>query len=87
MASNSTRQLCQAGTLPPCNVVVQITDLKDIYDKNQKKTLTGSEQRIVDSKVNMILSTSEQVRCVKVFVQRCPEAATKTNDTIGKLLQ
>lgn len=84
MPDVSALQEVNPRSLSPHHVVVQITDLKEIYDKNQKKTLTGSEQRIVDSKVNMIVSASTQIKNIKIYVQRCPEAASKTNDTIGK---
>ncbi|EDO31184.1 predicted protein [Nematostella vectensis] len=72
---------------PPSQVPeasVEVKDLKEVYDKTQKKTTaTGSEQRIADGVVHMVVKASAQLRSIRVFVRRVEEAAQKTNDTIG----
>ena len=53
---------------------VILKNLKDVYDKNQKKTLTGSEQRITNSRIDMVATATAEIRGLKVYVQRCPES-------------
>ncbi|XP_020603152.1 uncharacterized protein LOC110042142 isoform X1 [Orbicella faveolata] len=76
----------------PPDIQVEITDLKDVYDKFQiKKVLTSeeaeksstSEQRIAQGKVSGVVWTSGQIETITAFVQRTPEAAEKAHDTIG----
>lgn len=76
----------------PPDIQVEITDLKEVYDKFQiKKVLTSeeakksstSEQRIAQGKVNGVVWTSGQIETITAFVQRTPEAAEKVHDTIG----
>jgi cob(I)alamin adenosyltransferase len=62
---------------------VEVLDLKDVYDKVQKKTVEGSEQRIANGVINMAVSATAQVSAVRVFVRRCEKAAAKTSDKIG----
>ncbi|XP_068741084.1 uncharacterized protein [Montipora capricornis] len=62
---------------------VQILDLKDVYDKKTRRTLQGLEYRLEDSEVTVVLQASDEISSVRAFVQRCPEAAIRTHDTIG----
>lgn len=68
----------------PCEAEVKVLDLKEVYNKDQKKTLTGSEQRIVGSRVQMLATTTKQFVSVRVYVERSHEAIKKTHDTIGR---
>ncbi|XP_031553759.1 uncharacterized protein LOC116290795 [Actinia tenebrosa] len=65
------------------DVQFEVFDLKDIYDKVQKKTAEGSEQRIANGVVNMAATATAQISAVRVFVRRNEKAALKTNDRIG----
>jgi len=65
---------------------LNVLNLKEIYDKVQKKTTNGSEQRIAHGVVNIEIKTTAQVSKVAVYVRRCATAAEKTNDTIGMYL-
>ena len=60
-------------------------NLKEIYDKNQRKTLTGSEQRISKARIDMVATATAEIRRIKVYVQRCPESTRKTGDSVGEL--
>ncbi|KAK2551901.1 hypothetical protein P5673_027148 [Acropora cervicornis] len=62
---------------------VQIMDLKDVYDKKTRRTSEGLEYRLEDSEVTAVLQASQEINCVRAYVQRCPEAAIRTHDTIG----
>ena len=64
-------------------IEVQIIGLKDIYNKKTRKTIEGPENRLEDSEVTVAIYPSEKITCVRAYVQRCPEAAIKTHDTIG----
>ena len=66
---------------------VVLKNLKDVYDKNQKKTLTGSEQRITYARIDMVATATAEIRRIKVYVQRCPESIRKTGDNIGEYLR
>ena len=65
---------------------VQILDLKDVYDKKTRRTFQGLEYRLEDSEVTVVLQASDEISSVRAFVQRCPEAAIRTHDTIGRHL-
>lgn len=65
------------------DVEVQIIGLKDIYNKKTRKTLKGSENRLEDSEVTVVVQATENITCLRAYIQRCPEAAIKTHDTIG----
>ena len=65
-------------------VEVQIIDLQDVYDKKTKRTPEGLEYRLEDSKVTVVVHASEEITCVRAYTQRCPEAAIRTHDTIGR---
>ena len=66
---------------------VQIMDLKDVYDKKTRRTSEGLEYRLEDSEVTAVLQASQEINCVRAYVQRCPEAAIRTHDTIGGQLE
>ena len=82
MESTSTTTL---NKVPEVEVEVQIMDLKDVYDKKTKKTFEGLKYRLDDSEVTVVLQASETITSVRAYTQRCPEAAMRTNDTIGML--
>ena len=72
--------------VPEVEVEVQILDLKDFYDKKTKKTLEGLEYRLENSKVTVVVQASDEITSIQAYTQRCPEAAIRTHDTIGKLV-
>ena len=74
------------NVMPSPDAQVDCRDLKSVYDKIQRKTLKGSEQRVADAKVNMVASATAQIVHITVYVQRCPEAVKKRNDDIGKFM-
>lgn len=76
--------VCDTEGDDPIPVVLDIKNLKGIYQKKTRKTSTGFEHRLVNSKVNMTVTAQAQIRCVKCYVRRCLEAAKRTHDTIGK---
>ena len=71
--------------VPGVDVEVQIWNLRDVYDKRTKKTPNGFEYRLEHTNVTIDARASIQLQSLQVYVQRCPEAAIKTHDTIGKL--
>ena len=73
--------------VPEVELEVQIVDQKDVYDKKTKKTLEGLEYRLEDSKVTVMVQASDEITSVRAYTRRCPEAAMRTHDTIGRLLQ
>lgn len=70
--------------VPDVEVEVQIIDLKDVYNKKTKKTLDGLEYPLEDSIVNVVIEASDEITSVQAYVRRCPDAAIKTHDTIGR---
>lgn len=64
-------------------VRVQILNLMDIYDKKTTKTSGKYEYRLGSSEVTIVAHSSEEIKRVRVYVQRCPEAAVRTHDTTG----
>ena len=67
-------------------VRVQILNLMDMYDKRTVKTSGKYEYRLGWSEVTIVARASKEIKRVRVYVQRCPEAAARTNDTTGTLL-
>lgn len=65
------------------DVEVQIRNLKDLYHKTTRKTPSGFEYRLGDSTVTIEATASIQIQNLQVYLQRCPEAAIKTHDTVG----
>lgn len=65
------------------DIQVELFDLKDIYEKVQKKVSHTSEQRIEKGWVNGVAWSTGQIKSITVIVQRTPEAAAKVNDTVG----
>ena len=76
-----------SNKVPEIMIEVQIMDLKDVYNKKVKKTLEGLEYPLEDSKVTVVVQASEEITSVRAYTQRCPEAAIRTHDTIGRLLK
>lgn len=66
------------------DVEVQIMGLKDVYDKKTKKTNEGLEYRLENSEVTVVIRASDEISSVRAYTQRCPEAAIRTHDTIGR---
>ncbi|CAH3021667.1 unnamed protein product [Porites evermanni] len=64
-------------------VRVQILNLMDIYDKKTTKTSGKYEYRLGSSEVTIVAHSSEEIKRVRVYVQRCPEATVRTHDTTG----
>ncbi|XP_022793924.1 uncharacterized protein LOC111332757 [Stylophora pistillata] len=63
---------------------IQITDLKDVYDKKTKKTNKGHlEYSLEDSKVSLTIRASDEITGLRAYTQRCAEAAIKTRDVTG----
>ena len=65
-------------------VGVQIMNLMDTYDKRTKKLSGKYEYRLGSSEVTIVARASDEIKRVRVYVQRCPEAAVRTQDTVGK---
>ena len=66
----------------PPQIHIQLDDLRDVYDKVQIKKLPCSEQRIAKGKVNGVAWTEGQIKSIRAFVERTPEAAGKVSDRI-----
>ena len=66
----------------PPQIHIQLDDLKDVYDKVQIKKLPCSEQRIAKGKVNGVAWTEGQIKSIRAFVDRTPEAAGKVSNRI-----
>ena len=64
---------------PSPDIHVVFTNLKDVYNKYQKKAAGGSEQRIEDAKVVMTATATGQISQIRVFVQRYSEAGKPKN--------
>ncbi|XP_020603130.1 uncharacterized protein LOC110042126 isoform X3 [Orbicella faveolata] len=64
-------------------VGVQIMNLMDTYDKRTKKLSGKYEYRLGSSEVTIVARASDEIKRVRVYVQRCPEAAVRTQDTVG----
>ena len=63
-------------------IQVAILDLKDVYDKFQRKG-SSSEQRIANGRVTGVAwTTIHQVEKIEAFVQRTPEAANKVGERL-----
>ena len=54
-----------------------------MYDKVQIKKLPTSEQRISQGKINGVAWTTSQVKKIRVFVQRTPDATEKVSERIN----
>ena len=63
---------------------VQFWNLKDVYEKKARKTFRGPSYKFEDSVVMIEATSSRDLRSLRVYVQRCPEAAMKTHDTLGE---
>lgn len=68
-------------------VGVQIMNLMDTYDKRTKKMSGKYEYRLGSSEVTIVARASDEIKRVKVYVQRCPEAAIITQDTVGRFFK
>lgn len=66
-------------------VGVQIMNLMDTYDKRTKKLSGKYEHRLGPTEVTIVARATDEIKRVRVYVQRCPEAVIKTHDTVGKL--
>lgn len=64
-------------------VGVQIMNLMDTYDKRTKKLSGKYEYRLGSSEVTIVARASDEIKRVRVYVQRCPEAAVRTQDSVG----
>ena len=78
-----------SNTTPADDIEVQIMDLKECYKKKRgRRTVKGPvEDHLADSKVTVMIHASEEISNVRAFTQRCPDAARRTHDTIGRSLQ
>ena len=78
-----------SNTIPADDIEVQIMDLKECYKKRRgRRTVKGPvEDHLADSKVTVMIHASEEISNVRAFTQRCPDAARRTHDTIGRSLQ
>lgn len=64
-------------------VEVQIMNLMDTYDKKTKKCSGKYEYGLGSSEVTIVARASDEIKRVRVYVQRCPDAAIRTHDTTG----
>ena len=67
-------------------VEVQIMNLMDTYDKKTKKCSGKYEYGLGSSEVTIVARASDEIKRVRVYVQRCPDAAIRTHDTTGSFL-
>ena len=67
------------------DVRVQIFNLMDIYDKRIMRMSEDYEYRLGPSEVTIVAHAAEEIKRVRVFLQRCPEAEVRTEDTTGML--
>ena len=76
-----------SNTTPADDIEVQIMDLKECYKKRRgRRTVKGPvEDHLADSKVTVMIQASDEINNVRAFTQRCPDAARRTHDTIGRL--
>ena len=77
-----------SNTTPADDIEVQIMDLKECYKKRRgRRTVKGPvEDHLADSKVTVMIQASDEIYNVRAFTQRCPDAARRTHDTIGRSL-
>ena len=77
-----------SNTIPEDDIKVQIMDLKECYKKRRgRRTVKGPvEDHLADSKVTVMIQASNEISNLRAFTQRCPDAARRTHDTIGKSL-
>ena len=77
-----------SNTTPADDIEVQIMDLKECYKKRRgRRTVKGPvEDHLADSKVTVMIQASDEINNVRAFTQRCPDAARRTHDTIGRSL-
>ena len=66
-------------------VGVQIMNLMDTYDKKTKKLSGKYEYRLGSTEVTIVARASDEIERVRVYVQRCPDAVIRAQDTAGKL--
>ena len=66
-------------------VEIQVIDLKDVYNKKTKKTDKGLKYCLEDSEVTVVAQASDEITSIRVYTQRCVEAAIRTNDTVGRI--
>ena len=77
-----------SNTIPADDIEIQILDLKECYKKTRRRqTVEGLvKDHLVDSEVTVMIQASEKISNVRAFTQRCPDAARRTHDTIGRSL-
>ena len=77
-----------SNTIPADDIEIQILDLKECYKKTRRRqTLKGLvKDHLLDSEVTVMIQASEKISNVRAFTQRCPDAARRTHDTIGRSL-
>ncbi|XP_022793907.1 uncharacterized protein LOC111332745 isoform X4 [Stylophora pistillata] len=58
-------------------------NLMDTYDKKTKKCSGKYEYGLGSSEVTIVARASDEIKRVRVYVQRCPDAAIRIHDTTG----
>lgn len=77
----STVDPCAEHTRP--EVRVEVLNLMDIYDKKTFKSSGKYEHRTESSEVTIVARAAEEIKKVRVYVQRCPETTQRAHDTTG----
>ena len=77
-----------SNTIPADDIEIQIIDLKECYKKTRRRQSVKGlvKDHLVDSEVTVMIQASEKISNVRAFTQRCPDAARRTHDTIGRSL-
>ena len=65
------------------NIQILMLDLKDEYNKVQTRSQGTTRMRVARGEVNGMVRTTGEIKSIKAFVQRTPEAAKEVNDTTG----
>ena len=71
LTNSSTGLECDLEEDDAIPVVLDINNLKGVYQKKTRKTAAGFEHRLVNSRVNMTVTAQAQIRCLKCHVRRC----------------
>ena len=75
----------ESNKVSEVEVEIQLTDLKDVYNKKTKKTDKGLKYCLEDSLVTVVAEASDEITSIRAYTQRCVEAAIRTHDTVGRI--
>lgn len=67
-------------------IEIQVIDFKEVYNKKTKKTNEGLKYYLEDSEVTIVAQATDEITRIHAYTQRCVEAAIRTHDTVGRIL-